>query len=222
MRSCKALPLLLSMAAFTLFAQERTIPSNTLGLDGLSIPVEVNSTIKAEKLHPGDTVRLQMAEPILVGRYLVIPGNAKVYGHVLGARSAAKDTDSRLAIVADRVEWKDHVLPLHAVVAGFAFHRNTPEAIEVECGERNPQFPNNGGRPGFFPDSFGWLRSCNDKEPVKSISEEARSRSLAGILIYRSAYNEYTVLVSKRNIHLPSGLILMMMNQVETQAITGK
>src|SRR5215472_5873500 len=108
---------LLAVAAGLSTAQQPSV--TTTGVPGnLSIPAQLNTTIRADKAHAGDLVRFKTIEPVLVSQGMTIPANAHLYGHVLGAAARQAQTPSWISVVVDRVEWKEHALALHAFISG--------------------------------------------------------------------------------------------------------
>lgn len=216
MRS-KAFIFTILLSALSLAAQE----TPSLNLDGLKIPVELTKTIKAEKVSPGDPVRLRMAEAILVGRGLVIPTSAQLYGHVFAAVAAENGNRSQLSILVDRAEWKDHVIPLHAFIAAFGVRRPSPQAATAECtsASRTPVFSDRQSSPdkGMMFASVGSLGAvlseCETPDTDEyATAQQAQMQMLSNVMLYRSKANDYSVLMSNKNIHLPGGIIVMLEN----------
>ena len=211
MRS-KVFILTILLSALSLAAQE----ISQLKLDGLKIPVELAKTIKAEKVQPGDPVRFRMAEPILAGHGLIIPTSAKVYGHVLGASAAENGKRSHLSILVDRAEWKDHVIALHAFITAFGVRSAPSQPATVECSSasRTPVF---GDRQGMFATVGSLSAVLNECEATGNdqyaTATQAQMQMLSNIMLYRSKGNDYSVLMSKKNLHLPAGTIVMLENR---------
>src|SRR6516162_1914043 len=108
---------LLAAAAVLSLAQELSVATAEAAAN-LAIPAQLNTTIRADKAHVGDLVRFKTIEPVLVGKGVIIPSNAHLYGHVLGAAPKQAQTPSWISVVVDRVEWKEHRLLLHAFISG--------------------------------------------------------------------------------------------------------
>lgn len=206
------LALLVGIAAMTVMGQDIPVRPN-FEPGGLRIPVELSETIKVEKVHAGDQVRFRMAEAILAGHGSVIPATAKVFGHVITADAAGTTQHSHLSIVLDRAEWKGHTLPLHAFISGFTLPRG-PATNVVAC-KPSTEFARFGGRGNVLPDGgllSPWTNNCDEATRVQENAEDALQRALKGIQLYHANRSSFTVLVSKKNIHLPSGMIMMFRN----------
>ncbi len=106
--ACFLIPLLF-LSGLTAIAQNDTSPESARTT---SLPVELRTTIRAEKARPGELVRFNMLEAVLVGNGIVIPADATIYGHILAASRRCDKTPSWLKIQLDRAQWKGHVLRL--------------------------------------------------------------------------------------------------------------
>ena len=212
------IPLLALLYSLSLAAQESTTSTPALHLDGLQIPAELTKAIKAEKANAGDEVHLRMAEPILAGQGLVIPENAKLHGLVLRASAAEKGAHSRISVLVDRVEWKGHVLPLHAFISGFGVRRSVQNNM-VDCISRPtaPATPPKGHRypmpQTYSPDAQ--VDDCAGTSDRDLALERSRAKMFSEIQMIRNPLDGQTVLVSKKNIHLPGGLLLVLRNDEE-------
>lgn len=206
------LPLLLGIAAMSAAGQDIPVRHN-FQPGGLRVPVELSKTVKVEKVHPGDQLQFRMAEAILAGHGTVIPANAKVSGHVITADPAGTTQRSHLSMVLDKAEWKGHTFPLHAYISGFTLPRG-PVTELVEC-KPNANLAYFGGRGNAFPDGGligNWSDNCDEAKRVQENAEDALQRTLRGVQLYHANRTNFTVLVAKKNIHLPSGLIIMFRN----------
>lgn len=109
-------------------AQQAQVSAASVGL-----PVELTTTVRADKAKFGDTVQFRMLEPVLLRTGVVIPADAHVTGHVLGAKPLRGSDPSWMVIMADRVEWKGHAEPLHAFIV-----QTLPKKVKVESQEADP------------------------------------------------------------------------------------
>jgi hypothetical protein len=206
-----ALPLLVVASAITLTGQ--AVPSEVIPLNNLTIPVELNKGIKADKAHPGDEVHLRMAEAVLAGKGVVIPDGAKLYGHILRASPAKDGKHSHLSIMIERAEWKGHTLPLHAFVVGWGRRRRVVMGANG-CGpEPTDNSPRRirGGTTAGITTSAG-PTDCDDASKSYSFGSDYLA---SGINIFKNPRSGATVLVSSKNIHLPGGMLLLLRNVSE-------
>jgi hypothetical protein len=72
------------------------------------ILVELNGSLNAKKLKPGDTVKAQVAQDVLAHGKVVIPAEAKLVGHVTEAKPRGEHEESRLGLVFDKILLKHH------------------------------------------------------------------------------------------------------------------
>jgi hypothetical protein len=72
------------------------------------ILVELSDSLNAKKLKPGDTVKAQVAQNVLVHGKIIIPAEAKLVGHVTEANPRGENGESRLGLMFDRVLLKHH------------------------------------------------------------------------------------------------------------------
>jgi hypothetical protein len=197
------LPLLALLLPISLLSQENRSPSDVTAPDGLTIPVELTKSIKADKAQPGDAVQLQMAEAILAGNGLVVPAKARLSGRILSAGSKDGDRPSFLSLLVERVEWSGHVLRLHAFVSGWGMKRVFDKA--ADCVLQMKPVPR--GSPNAF------VTICNSRSGEHYEPAHWSHKQLMGeISIQRNQANDSSVLSSKKNIRLPRGLLLMLQN----------
>lgn len=75
---------------------------------GTVIIVELVKTVDAKKAKPGDAVEGSVFQDLLYQGRVIIPHDAKVYGHVLEAVPSSKEQpQSRLSVVFDKIVLKD-------------------------------------------------------------------------------------------------------------------
>jgi len=206
----RVLPLLAFLSALPLSAQESSTFSATDVLKDLKIPVELNHSVKSDKVHPGDTVKFHMAEAILVGKGVVIPANAKLYGHV--ARSGLGRTGKHyvLSLVLDRAEWRDHVLTLNAYVSGWGKRKTV--ASSSDCDLTVPSSRGRGPLTQTMKGTSTLPDDCGKTNDTADLFERSFSLAMSEVEIFHNPRDGSTVLVSSKNIHLPGGILLMFQN----------
>ncbi len=112
LRAC--IPVLLLTACFSPGQQTKT---SMRPVNGVSIPAQLTTTIRADKVHRGDPVEFRTVEAVLVANGLVIPKNAKLAGRVVGAAPRLGEKPSWLVLLVERAEWKNENVPLHAFIS---------------------------------------------------------------------------------------------------------
>ncbi len=219
-----ALPLLALLLVPFVAAQETLSPLDSLNLNGFKIPAELNKSIKAEKAKPGDRLEFRIAEPILAGKGMVIPKDAKLYGSVLRAVAAEDGRDSRLSIVMERAEWKGHVLALRAFITGWG-RRQRRQKTGLDCMPQQsaPSFRSRKSPLPMSSSPDSSLDPCGDYNmDQEDPTAHAMDLLIASIQLYKNNIDGHTVLVSKKNIHLPAGMLLMFSNETEPETTARK
>lgn len=158
-----------------------------------------------------------MAEPILAGKGLVIPANAKLFGYVLRASAAENGRHSHLSIVVERAEWKDHIVKLRAFIAGFGVKKQKQVTNGLDCISRTTQ-SNFRGRKQPLPqttNSDAELDGCDTTEEQAALFR-SNVNLISQIRMMRDDRDGHTVLISNKNIHLPGGILVILENREET------
>lgn len=104
------LPVLLSIFAATLSAQEISVRSGT------QIPVELRTTIKAESSKVGDAIEFRTTEAVLIGNNIVVPEGAKITGRIEQVTRSANPPNSVVHVSITALQWKKGEAPLNAVI----------------------------------------------------------------------------------------------------------
>lgn len=105
---------LVLLCSATLVAQNETVRRDTM------FPVEVEQTVKSKDVRIGDSIELKLESGVLIGNNIVAPQGAKIFGEVLQAwNDATGKPRSLLRIRFHTLKWKDHEIPLNAVVSSI-------------------------------------------------------------------------------------------------------
>lgn len=223
-----AVPLLGFLVSVSAFAQRhpKTVISTPAG--DLYIPAVLDKSVQSERAHIGDEVRFDVAEAILAGYGVVIPSGTHLYGHIVDSEPLQPSSESRLSIEIDRAEWRNTELPLHAFVSGLG---TTTEIVETRRDPNCDSFvtPPNHVRGAEMNGTFQGFPSAFDEEKACLFSRgrqtaiQHRGSNLTEIQLERHAADGSTAFVSrKKNVHLPSGLLLMLHNLAPAEADTQK
>lgn len=103
--------LLFAVCAIGAVAQDATIA------DGTRLAVQLDSTVKASRLHVGDVVEATLYAPVISHGAVVVPSRARIIGHVLVSETKKKAASTRLLIRFDEARWQHGSRPLNAFVA---------------------------------------------------------------------------------------------------------
>ena len=199
-------------------AQEHNTTAYPVG--GVSIPAELTSTIRADRVHRGDSVEFRTLEAVLISKGLVMPANAKLTGRVVGAAPLADGKPSWLILLIERGEWKKQSIPLHAFIAAqinlSLLPAQSQAAVDAGTLPRDPRrAARESGRAAALngidisssthmpEDSRGSAQSTTRPEPAP----------LKDLLIARDA-NGVTYLISQHSsVKLPGGTVFRLQNE---------
>ena len=210
---------LLAAAAVLCSAQQPT-PRVSDTPKGLSIPAQLDTTIRADKAHAGDLVRFKTLEPVLVSKGIIIPQNAKLFGHVLGAAAKQGEAPSWISVVVDRAEWKERTLPLHAFIFGQILANPAPQTGEADASKSSAS--STATVPNHAP--VGNRRNLADPRSAIAISraqneatwdQERTAHPAAGlsdVKLARHKSGATFLFCEKHNLKIPSGILFMLEN----------
>jgi hypothetical protein len=209
-------------------------PANQLA-SGTVISAELSKSLDARKLKANDRVEAKTSMDVLARGQILIPRNAKIIGHVTGAKARSKDSpDSMVGIAFDRILLKDgRELPLQAAVQAMgrplllAPSLNGPDSASVDSPAGMPQ-PGMGQRgtmagvpmttpsqyPAQYPDRRTGSTSPTDASPPGSTVSPLGPTShgvvgMKGFLLTASVQAS-VVSSSTDNVHLESGTQLIL------------
>jgi hypothetical protein len=96
--------------------------ANAVSQSSTYILVELNQSLKAKKLKPGDKVKAKVSQDVLSHGKIIIPVDTELVGHVTEVRVRDDaNTESRLGIVFDTIQLKRfHDINCQAVVQAVA------------------------------------------------------------------------------------------------------
>lgn len=210
------IPLVAAAAVLCTAQQPSPVPDLP---NGLSIPAELDTTIRADKAHAGDVVRFKTLEPILVSKGLIIPENAKLFGHVLGAAAKQGQTPSWISIVVDRAEWKEHTFPLHAFIFSQIHTSPTPETGEADASTHSTGNPSNatnnapvGNRHNLADPRSATAISRAQNEVTWDQARMAHPTGLSDVKLARHKSGTTFLFCEKHNLKIPSGIQFMLQN----------
>jgi hypothetical protein len=207
-----------ALLVFTAWSACAQPASSSGALPGkLWIPAQLAHTVRADKAHPGDRVQFKTIEAVLVGNGLVMPANTALIGRVLAAAPKRNNSNSYLAVVVERAEWKDHSLPLHAFVAAqiTVKPKNAPPAgadatTDAASGRRGRV---SARAAGSDPDLSGAIRAPHDSVEAAPPEAGPKYPALGNVGLYRDKDGTAYLISSKANLKLPAGVPLMLENQ---------
>ncbi|MGE5110204.1 MAG: hypothetical protein ACM3JB_05050 [Acidobacteriaceae bacterium] len=199
-------------------------PAPGLFSSDLFIPATVAKGVHAEKVRPGDEVRFEVVEPVLAGKGVVIPDGAQLYGHIVDSEPLEDPSPSRLAIQIDRAKWHHKWFPLRAFISGLGIRRElNRQAADSRCAFFADVAAREGasgnGMVRHSPETpededdcrMAWMRR-------NTIAATDREYTLQEMKLETNQQDGSTALISKKkNIYLPSGLLIMLHNVPETE-----
>lgn len=192
-------------------------------LTGVSIPAELRTDVRADRVRRGDAVELRSVEPVLLGNGIVMPANAKLSGRIVGAAPLQGDKPSWLVLLVEKAEWKGQSVALHAFISrqikvsesntnslqsSDATSSNTPlrrtirmnGRVSVENGADMSTTP--------MPQDAGSTQPATQTRPL--LAKDIRIVTDSDGIVYLFSSHE--------DVHLPSGVLLVLQNQSSTKA----
>ena len=201
------------------FAQEQHSDTSASPVGGVSIPAELTSTVRAERVHRGDRVEFRTVQAVLISRGLVMPTNTKLTGRIVGAAPFEDGKPSWLVLLVERGEWKNQSVPLHAFIAAQISVSQLPAQPQVATdGGTMPRDPRRAARESARAAvTNGADVSSGTQLPGDSRSTASVNRPpptlLKDLLIARDA-NGTTYLISQHtNVKLPGGTLFRLQNE---------
>jgi hypothetical protein len=213
---CLLIPVVLLSASM---APGQSSAGTPVTAGAVAIPAELKTSIRADKVHRGDSVELRSVEPVLLGNGVVMPANAKISGRIVGAAPIQKGKPSWLVLLIEQAEWKQGSARLHAFISrqikidtvaqggaqgadGSASPTSARRAgrisarVAVENGVDNTAIP-------LPHDSGATAQPTGFGRPV--LPKEIRLVTDSDGIVY--LFSEAS------NVHLPSGVLLVLQNQ---------
>ena len=201
-----ALPLLaLLFLCSPLLAQVESAPAGDPAPD-LQIPAVLNKTIRTEKVRPGDEVRLDLAEAILVGHGLVMPEGTHLYGHILESEPVTASSGSRLSIKVERAEWRHKQMPLHAFISGLGVRKMNLGSTDPQCDASSMMSERAQQRVPTSPSQ----PDCSSRGVDQSVL--MRDYNLQKLQLRTRPDGSTTLISKEKNIQLPGGTLIMLHN----------
>ena len=159
------LPLSALALGSTVCAQDAA-PLAFAGSRALQLPVTVEKTIEANKVHPGDPVRFRLEQPTLVGNGVVMPTGTILVGEVIESVALQSGAPSKLSVIVGRAEWKQQSIPLRAFIGAFGIRRavfkDSGFGCRFDAESANAKVPGALTRPGRNSTAMQSSTSCDD------------------------------------------------------------
>jgi hypothetical protein len=196
------------------------------GYSGVSIPAELKTTIRADRVHRGDPVEFRSIEAVLLGNGVVMPANSKLTGRIVGAAPRLENKPSWLVLLVEHGEWKQQTVPLHAFIAaqmrinrtGAGVGQDTADAPATISPRRAARvsgrvLAENGGEGSLVPPPQDSKTEAPQTVGAPPLPKDLRMvRDSDGIVYLFSA---------ESNVNLPSGTLLVLVNQNPAQRSAG-
>jgi hypothetical protein len=115
---------------------------------GTVIPAELDKSLDAKKVKPGDPVVAKVSQDLLSNGQVVIPVGSKITGRVTQAQAHKSDSASELGIVFEQITMKNgNQVPFHADIQALAPPPQNP-ALAGTGGNDPMSESGPGGTPG--------------------------------------------------------------------------
>jgi len=209
-------------------AQSPQATAGELKAGAVPIPAELTTTIKAEKVKRGDPVEFRTMQPVLLGHGVVMPADAKLTGRIVGAAARHGEKPSWLVLVVERAEWKQQVVRLHAfITAELKFEKVSAESMQptdLAATLTSPSRPIRRMNRIMARDpasiSNGQLPQDTSGEVDAPVAD--RPTLAKDILLVTDKDGIVYLFSGKSNIHLPSGLAVVLQNQPTREGSTAE
>jgi hypothetical protein len=120
---------------------------------GTELRAELDKTVDAKKVKPGDAVHAKTLDELKSGTEVVAPRGAKIIGHVVAASPHEKETPSRLEIAFDKIELGNgSEIPMKATIQALERPVNN-----VATGADNAGYPTGSNPPMGAPNRSGGM-----------------------------------------------------------------
>jgi hypothetical protein len=191
-----------------LLAQVESSPAGGELAPDLRIPAVLNKTIRVDKVKPGDEVRLDLVEAILVGHGLVMPEGTHLYGHVLESEPLTASSSSRLSIKVERAEWRHQQLPLHAFISGLGVRKMNLVSRDPECEASSMMSKGAQRRVPTSPSQA----DCDAPSATDDHNTVVSEYHLQQLKLRTRPDGSTTLFSKEKNIQLPGGTLIMLHN----------
>ena len=202
-------------SAVAVFAEDpQAIAPNSQVPDNLSIPARLSKPIESSKCKAGDAVEMRSLEPVLLSHGLVMPEDAKLHGKVLGAASRQDNQPSWVLLVVVEAEWKQHRVPLHAIVAAQITLKPKVPAQNVSAFE-NAITRRTAGRvsaPGRRS-AAGPTRPPRDAIADGNDAAELSYHGVDDLVLMKDQHGRVFLVSQRPQLKVPSGTMFMLRNQ---------
>ena len=197
------------------FAQEQHSNTSAYPVGGVSIPAELTSTVRAERVHSGDRVEFRTLQAVLISRGLVMPANTRLSGRIVGVAPLEEGKPSWLVLLVERGEWKNQSIPLHAFIAAQISVLQSQVATDGGTMERDPR---------RAARESARAAATNGADVSSGTQFPGDSRSTAGtsgpppaqlkdLLIARDAKGTTYLISQHTNVKLPGGTLFRLQNE---------
>ncbi|HXZ32252.1 MAG TPA: hypothetical protein VEH30_08220 [Terriglobales bacterium] len=200
-------------------------PSNAAFAAGTQFRAELDKTLDAKKLKPGDPVHAKTMDELKSGTEVIAPRGAKIVGHVVAANPHEKDAPSRLEIAFDKLQLGNgSEIPLKATIQALAKPLNNvppgPDNMSTPMGGSAPMGTNRGGmQPGTMgqpaslpnPGTMGSPGSTPTPNPSSEISLNAQGvQDISGLSLSAGPSADSVLTSEKHNVKLDSGTQMIL------------
>jgi hypothetical protein len=208
----------LVLAALLMEAQQ-DVPGRQSNSE-LTIPAELTTTIRADRVHRGDPVEFRTLEPVLISSGLVMPANAKLLGRIIGAAPQQGDKPSWLVLMVERAVWKTQNVPLHAFIsAQITISSMSQQGAQTTGAVPTATNPRRGGRESARAAAHAGIDiSRSTKLPEDSRTDAQsdfglKTLPIKDLRIVRDKDGIAYLFSFKSNVKLPSGTLFVLQNQ---------
>jgi hypothetical protein len=193
---------------------------------GTELRAELDKTVDAKKVKPGDPVHAKTMDELKSGTEVVAPRGARIIGHVVAANPHEKDTPSRLEIAFDKLELGNgSEVPMKATIQAVARPvNNIPTGADNMGQPMGGSVPTGVGRGGMQPGGMaqpaGLPNPGNMGNPGATPSQNPPSGGIAlnaqgvqgmsGVSLSPGPAQDSVLTSEKHNVKLDSGTQMIL------------
>jgi hypothetical protein len=206
------------------FAQGQPGTPASRQVAGISIPVELTTTVRAETARRGDPVAFRSLEAVLLPNGLVMPANTRLTGRIVGAAPLQGNRPSWLVLLVERAEWKQQAVLLHAFISAQidlsrVTNQDSQSADGVSTSPNPRRLSRESGRVALENgvDISSSTKLPQDASGTPQQEPSRRTQPVKDLRIVRDKDGIAYLFCASSNLKLPSGSLFVLQSQANAE-----